>query len=133
MSTAAAITSGMRYGHWLVQSINGRSAVYRCMQVRVLAVEALLAGITTSCGCAPFTEEQRYTGRDVAGARDRERNDLPYWAARRGGEMVASGVLAADAAVTELAQAESRAGLSCSEAERTAWSRIRATGGLAHA
>jgi hypothetical protein len=92
-----------------------------------------LAGITTSCGCAPFTEEQRHTGQDVAGARDRERNDLPYWAARRGGEMVASGVLAADAAVTELAEAESRAGLSCSEAERTAWSRIRATGGLAHA
>jgi hypothetical protein len=67
----------------------------------------------------------------IAGAREGERNDLTYWAACRAGEMVASGLLGADAAVTVIAEAAARAGLPRAEAERTAWSGVRTTGGLA--
>lgn len=48
-------------------------------------------------------------------------------------EMVASGLLGADAAAAIIAEAATRAGLPRAEAEDTAWSGIRATGGLAHA
>ena len=47
--------------------------------------------------------------------------------------MVASGLLGADAAGALIAEAATRAGLPRAEAERTAWSGIRATGGLSHA
>jgi Bifunctional DNA primase/polymerase, N-terminal len=69
----------------------------------------------------------------IAGANAGERNNFTFWAACRAGEMVASGLLGADAAVAVIAEAATRAGLPRSEAERTAWSGIRATGGLAHA
>ena len=69
----------------------------------------------------------------IAGASAGERNNLTYWAACRAGEMVASGLLGADAAAAVIAEAATRAGLPRSEAERTAWSGIRSTGGLAHA
>ena len=68
----------------------------------------------------------------IAGARAGERNELTYWAACRAGEMVASGLLAADAAAAVIAEAATRAGLSRAEAERTAWSGIRTTGGHTH-
>ena len=72
-------------------------------------------------------------GAVIAGAREGERNNLTYWAACRAGEMVASGLLRADAAAAVIAEAATRAGLPRAEAERTAWSGIRATGGFAHA
>jgi hypothetical protein len=61
----------------------------------------------------------------VAGAHEGERNDLTYWAACRAGEMVASGLLDADAAVELIAEAATRAGLPRVEAERTARSGVR--------
>jgi hypothetical protein len=69
----------------------------------------------------------------VVGASAGERNNLTYWAACRAGEMVASGLLGADVAAAVITEAAVRAGLSRSEAERTAWSGIRATGGFIHA
>jgi hypothetical protein len=69
----------------------------------------------------------------IAGAREGERNNLTYWAACRAGEMVASGLLRTDAAVAIIVEAATRAGLSRAEAERTAWSGVSRTGGLAHA
>jgi hypothetical protein len=69
----------------------------------------------------------------IAGAREGERNNLTYWAACRAGEMVASGLLDADAAVVVIAEAATRAGLPRREAERVAWSGIKTTGGVAHA
>ncbi len=69
----------------------------------------------------------------IARAREGERNDLTYWAACRAGEMVASGLLTADAAAAVIAEAATRAGLPLSEAERTAWSGVRTTGGLPNA
>jgi hypothetical protein len=69
----------------------------------------------------------------IANARERERNNLTYWAACRAGEMVASGLLAADAAVAVIAEAAARAGLPRAEAERTAWSGIHTTGGFVRA
>jgi hypothetical protein len=69
----------------------------------------------------------------VARARPGERNNLTYWAACRAGEMVASGLLAIDVAAAVIAEAATRAGLPRAEAERTAWSGIRATAGPVHA
>jgi hypothetical protein len=68
----------------------------------------------------------------LAGARPGERNSLTFWAACRAGEMVASGLLRADTAAEVIAEAASRAGLPFAEARRTAWSGIRAGGGLGH-
>jgi hypothetical protein len=68
----------------------------------------------------------------VAGAREGERNGLTYWAACRAGEMVASGLFDADAAVALIAEAATRAGLPRVEAERTARSGIRTGGGPRH-
>jgi hypothetical protein len=68
----------------------------------------------------------------VARAREGERNDLTYWAACRAGEMVASRLFDADAAVALIAEAATRAGLPRVEAERTARSGIRTGGGLSH-
>jgi len=65
----------------------------------------------------------------IVASRSGERNSLTYWAACRAGEMVASGLLDANAAAAVIAEAATRAGLSRSEAERTAWSGIRRTGG----
>jgi hypothetical protein len=64
----------------------------------------------------------------VARSDEGERNDMTYWAACRAGEMVASGLLAADDAAAIIAEAATRAGLSRAEAERTAWSGIRSIG-----
>ena len=69
----------------------------------------------------------------IARAQAGERNNITYWAACRAGEMVASGLLGADAAAAVIAEAATRAGLPRSEAERTAWSGIHSTGGLARA
>jgi hypothetical protein len=68
----------------------------------------------------------------VAGASEGERNSLTYWAACRAGEMVASGLLNADAAAAVIVEAATRAGLPRAEAERTARSGIRAVGGRSH-
>jgi hypothetical protein len=65
----------------------------------------------------------------IAEAQAGERNKLTYWAACRTGEMVASGLPDADAAAAVMAEAATRAGLPRLEAERTAWSGIRRTGG----
>ena len=69
----------------------------------------------------------------IAEAQAGERSQLTYWAACRGGEMVASGLLDARDAAAVIAEAATRAGLPRSEAERTAWSGIRRTGRLANA
>jgi hypothetical protein len=69
----------------------------------------------------------------IAGARTGDRNNVTYWAACRAGEMVASGLLEANAAAAVIAEAATRAGLPRYEAERTAWSGIRVTGGFANA
>ena len=66
----------------------------------------------------------------IAGAREGERNSLTYWAACRAGEMVASGLLAADVAAAVIAEAATRAGLPRAEAERTARNGVRTSGGV---
>jgi hypothetical protein len=65
----------------------------------------------------------------VASAHEGERNALTYWAACRAGEMVASGLLDAESAAAVIAEAAICAGLTRSEAERTARSGVRRTGG----
>jgi hypothetical protein len=68
----------------------------------------------------------------VAAARPGERNNLTFWAACRAGEMAASGMLRAEIAAAVIAEAATRAGLPFTEAERTAWSGVRATGRIGH-
>jgi Bifunctional DNA primase/polymerase, N-terminal len=65
----------------------------------------------------------------VADAPEGERNALTYWAACRAGEMVASGLINAESAAAVIAEAAICAGLARSEAERTARSGVRRTGG----
>jgi hypothetical protein len=67
--------------------------------------------------------------RAVATAKPGERNALAFWGACRAGEMVASGLMQADAAAALIAEAAMRSGLPAAEAQRTAWSGIRTTGG----
>jgi hypothetical protein len=67
----------------------------------------------------------------IAGASKGKRNSLTYWAACRAGEMVASGLLAADVAATVIAEAATRAGLPRAEAERTARNGVHTTSGVA--
>jgi hypothetical protein len=69
--------------------------------------------------------------RVIVGASEGERNNLTYWAACRAGEMVASGLLAADVAAVVIAEAATHAGLPRAEAERTARNGVRTTGGVA--
>ena len=69
----------------------------------------------------------------VAGAREGERNGLTYWAACRAGEMVATGLFDADAAVALIAEAATRAGLPRAEAERTGRSGIERGRSRTHA
>ena len=70
--------------------------------------------------------------RAVVAAKPGERNNLAYWAACRAGEMVASGLLSAHTAAAVIAEAGIRAGLTPTEARRTAWSGIQRSGGSAH-
>jgi hypothetical protein len=71
--------------------------------------------------------------RRLARAHEGERNAIAFWAGCRAGEMVASGLLDADTAAAVIAEAATLAGLPYSEAERTARSGIRKTGGPAGA
>jgi hypothetical protein len=71
--------------------------------------------------------------RVIAAARPGERNSLTFWAACRAGEMVRSGLLHAETAAAVIVEAASRSGLPFKEAERTAWSGLRTTGGTSHA
>jgi Bifunctional DNA primase/polymerase, N-terminal len=71
--------------------------------------------------------------RRLARAHEGERNAIAFWAACRAGEMVASRLLDAESATAIIAEAATLAGLPYSEAERTARSGIRKTGGLARA
>ena len=93
-------------------------------------------GMAAELFAATTTERFATTGISInylAGASEGERNSLTYWAACRAGEMVASGLLNADAAAAVIAEAATRAGLPRAEAERTARSGIRAVGGRGHA
>lgn len=66
---------GMKFGHWTVAAANDRTAtaVCRCGNVRVIAVEALVSGASTSCGCQPPSDAIR---RDEA--EQRRRRDLKW-------------------------------------------------------
>jgi hypothetical protein len=71
--------------------------------------------------------------RRLARAHEGERNAITFWAGCRAGEMVASGLLDPETAAAVIAEAATLAGLPYSEAERTARSGIRKTGGPARA
>jgi hypothetical protein len=67
-----------RLGSWMVISAdaNGKRAGCRCVcgTVRMIAVEALASGASTSCGCQRLAPEQSQALRDEA-ARLRLRRD----------------------------------------------------------
>jgi putative DNA primase/helicase len=79
---------------------------------------------------APLSDERqgaKLNGilRTIARAREGERNHITFWGACRLAEMVAEGNLSRDSAVALAVEAASRAGLSNSEAFRTAQSALR--------
>jgi hypothetical protein len=88
---------------------------------------------TTQRITVPDRDLLRRLAQMIVGANAGKRNTITYWAACRAGEMVASGLLGADAAVALIVEAATRAGLPRPEAERTARSGIRRTGRLSHA
>jgi hypothetical protein len=47
------VSPGMRFGHWLVIQIKGRTAVARCAcgTIRRVALDAFTSGASVSCGC----------------------------------------------------------------------------------
>jgi hypothetical protein len=47
------VVPGMKFGHWVVVQIRGRTATARCAcgSVRRVALDALVTGASTSCGC----------------------------------------------------------------------------------
>jgi len=52
---------GERIHHWQIVAIDGRrvTAQCRCHQIRIVAIDDLLSGIRTSCGCSPSPGHQR--------------------------------------------------------------------------
>jgi hypothetical protein len=63
-------TGGKRFGSWIVISADatGKRAGCRCAcgTVRVIAVEALTSGASTSCGCQRLAPDQSRALRDEA-------------------------------------------------------------------
>jgi hypothetical protein len=70
------IVPGDRVHHWMIIAINGRrvTARCRCHQIRIVAVEDLLSGVRTSCGCAPPAPEHRQALNEAQAQRQRLRN-----------------------------------------------------------
>jgi hypothetical protein len=69
---------GKRFGHLLVVSVDrcGKRAACQCACARVVtvAVAALEAGTTRSCGCKPLAPEQTEAFRAEAAQRRRQRD-----------------------------------------------------------
>jgi hypothetical protein len=86
-------------------------------------------------GALPTTRTRFFEGakvfgilRTVANAKEGERNQILYWAARRFAEMVAQRLMSEGRAVELCVEAASRAGLPKDEGRRTALSALRAVG-----
>jgi hypothetical protein len=76
MSEVPTIMPGDRLHHWRIISVDGRrvTARCRCHQVRIIAVEDLLSGVRSSCGCAPPAREHRGAFSDARQERKRRRD-----------------------------------------------------------
>ena len=65
----------MKFGAWTVLGVDpaGRRATCRCAcgTVRIISIEALQGGITTSCGCGRLTAAQARAQRIETAARRR--------------------------------------------------------------
>jgi hypothetical protein len=57
------IEPGQRLFDWQILAVQGRQATCRCRcnQVRIVAIEHLISGVCTSCGCStPSTAKNRF-------------------------------------------------------------------------
>jgi hypothetical protein len=83
MTDAINVTPGARVGHWRVLGLDGHrraTCQCRCGNIRVLAVDALASGASTSCGCAPPTAEAARKARVEAEQHRRVRElNLKNW------------------------------------------------------
>jgi len=79
------IVPGQKIGHWHILAVDGRSAtcVCRCKQVRVVSVEVLEGGASTSCGCRPLQDNQVKNLRAEQRRRSIDRDYLD-WKPQRG-------------------------------------------------
>jgi hypothetical protein len=78
--TNAATIIGAKIGFWTVVNVIGRRATCqcRCGVIRVVAIDALQSGSSTSCGCAPITSAQSEALRREAEQQQRRR-ELRRW------------------------------------------------------
>jgi hypothetical protein len=72
----SALVVGQQFGDWTILGIDGRRAVCRCRckEVRVVAADALLSGMSTSCGCAPLSADQIKVLHEARAERQRRRD-----------------------------------------------------------
>lgn len=84
--SASPIIPGQRVGHWQVISIDeaGKRATVqcRCREIRVIAIEALQDGTSTSCGCSWPTAEGHRTLSEAR--REQQRRKIFNWRLERG-------------------------------------------------
>ena len=73
------VTVGMRFGHWSIIQITGRTAAARCAcgTVRRVALDALVTGASTSCGC--FGESYVVRTEMRQRQRQRQQRDQRNW------------------------------------------------------
>jgi hypothetical protein len=80
--TAMTAIIGQRFGNWEVVGLDaaGRRASCGCVcgSLRVLAVEALMSGASTSCGCQPLTAPQLKALRQET-AQEQRRREQRSW------------------------------------------------------
>ena len=55
------MTSLKKFGHWELLSVANKRALCRCRcgSVHAVSLDALEDGSTSSCGCRPFTTQQK--------------------------------------------------------------------------
>jgi hypothetical protein len=83
-TTTTTIKAGDRLHHWHIISVDGRRATARCRchQIRIVAIEDLLAGTRTSCGCRPLAPARN---KEIHEARqERKRRQNFDWQPERG-------------------------------------------------
>jgi hypothetical protein len=75
------VAVGMTFGSWAVLSVDntGRRAACRCVcgTVRIVSVEALNGGVSSSCGCQQLSPRQSAVLREEAARLRRQRDWRP--------------------------------------------------------
>jgi hypothetical protein len=82
--TIPSLVPGQRLHHWQIVSIDNRrvTARCRCGEIKTIAVESLIEGHCTSCGCSTPTPAKMQALRE--GYEDQKRRKNFSWRLERG-------------------------------------------------